>query len=490
MMQDDLTTYNEKTVIQGKNLPSLRGKILRRMVLVALTGTIIIFFLIPYSFYKRDVLNAKREAQINAEIARAGLLSVMMSTGDPEVIRQAVDRYKEFQNFKFRMIRSKPVQKQFGQRTGEQPRDKIEEKVLNGELAEYSGVTGTTFRSVRPFIADVRCQRCHVDLQGEPVKAGTVLGVSEFKFDLEERYRHSRRLFLEVAIEMTLLIATIFITFYLLFAKNVIAPISRIVEDIASIEKEDFDITFLEPTSVEIDTLTRQISRTAESLKKLKTEREKKIEEEKKFKEDIKSFALNQASVHGIKNPEELNWIVNRFSSAVSKYEKAELVETIYSYINLEAKIVTLPNDISLIPPLALYLTSLIPEKGENIKRQSVELAIEEAVVNGILHGNLEINSEIKDENYKEFEDIVAKRTSETPYKDRTITINYHYDNRKAVFIIRDEGKGFDWRYFLNRKKVEDTLQIHGRGIILIRAFASSVEYNEEGNEITISFDL
>ncbi len=54
----------------------------------------------------------------------------------------------------------------------------------------------------------------------------------------------------------------------------------------------------------------------------------------------------------------------------------------------------------------------------------------------------------------------------------------------RLLIAVRDGGKGFDWRAAWNRRAdAEDT---HGRGMEILRRYASAVRFNPSGNSITL----
>jgi anti-sigma regulatory factor (Ser/Thr protein kinase) len=54
----------------------------------------------------------------------------------------------------------------------------------------------------------------------------------------------------------------------------------------------------------------------------------------------------------------------------------------------------------------------------------------------------------------------------------------------RLIIAIRDGGKGFDWRAAWNRRaESEDT---RGRGIEILRHYASAVRFNPAGNSVTL----
>lgn len=90
-----------------------------------------------------------------------------------------------------------------------------------------------------------------------------------------------------------------------------------------------------------------------------------------------------------------------------------------------------------------------------------VRLALEEALVNAIKHGNrLDPSKQVH---------VVCQISSE-----------------KVRIVIEDEGTGFRLQDVPDPTEDENLDKPGGRGIMLMRAFLSVVEYNERGNRVTL----
>jgi anti-sigma regulatory factor (Ser/Thr protein kinase) len=59
-------------------------------------------------------------------------------------------------------------------------------------------------------------------------------------------------------------------------------------------------------------------------------------------------------------------------------------------------------------------------------------------------------------------------------------------DATAAVFVIRDEGPGFDVATVPDPTDPENFTKPSGRGLLLIRTFMDEVKHNAAGNEITL----
>ncbi len=99
------------------------------------------------------------------------------------------------------------------------------------------------------------------------------------------------------------------------------------------------------------------------------------------------------------------------------------------------------------------------PEQG----RFAVRLALEEAVVNAFRHGN-------------------------RLQPGKTVTVRLTIDDDQAAFEVQDQGEGFDLSSVPD-PTLEENIEIpSGRGIMLIRAYMSEVQYLPPGNIIRMVY--
>jgi CheY-like chemotaxis protein len=147
-----------------------------------------------------------------------------------------------------------------------------------------------------------------------------------------------------------------------------------------------------------------------------------------------------------------------------------------------------LENDTSLIPALIGHLEGnltrmrLCDENG----LIRVAVALREALVNAIQHGNLEISSRLREEDEKRYYQQVEERRQQEPYQDRRVHILARESHREAVYVIRDEGPGFDPTTLPDPTDPSNLEKVSGRGLLLIRTFMDEVHHNRVGNEITM----
>ena len=56
----------------------------------------------------------------------------------------------------------------------------------------------------------------------------------------------------------------------------------------------------------------------------------------------------------------------------------------------------------------------------------------------------------------------------------------------EAVFVVQDEGPGFDPSSLPDPTEPANLERVSGRGVLLMRTFMDEVSYNQVGNEVTL----
>ncbi len=90
-----------------------------------------------------------------------------------------------------------------------------------------------------------------------------------------------------------------------------------------------------------------------------------------------------------------------------------------------------------------------------------IQLALDEALANAVIHGN-------------------------SRAENATVTITYDVCGEAVYLSIEDEGSGFNPN-IIDDPTREENLEIPaGRGLFLMRAYMTQVQYNERGNCVTM----
>lgn len=128
----------------------------------------------------------------------------------------------------------------------------------------------------------------------------------------------------------------------------------------------------------------------------------------------------------------------------------------------MEWQTVVIPSDPNFIGVVERQILVQIEKIGMDEERVfAVRLALEEAIANAIKHGN-----------------------KMDPTKK--VTIRFLNEKDRLTFEVSDEGDGFDSTTVPDPTDAEHLPLPHGRGILLMRAYADEVTFNESGNLVRL----
>jgi len=124
---------------------------------------------------------------------------------------------------------------------------------------------------------------------------------------------------------------------------------------------------------------------------------------------------------------------------------------------------------------------------GDEQLRLAVAVAMAEALANALYHGNLEIHSKLREGDDSAFYDLARDRQQQQPFCDRRISVCARITNHAAVFIVRDDGPGFDTSNLPDPRGEEQLGKPSGRGVLMMRHLMDDVQFNRKGNEVTMT---
>lgn len=135
---------------------------------------------------------------------------------------------------------------------------------------------------------------------------------------------------------------------------------------------------------------------------------------------------------------------------------------------------------------LAALAANAAPDAGR------VVLGLSELMLNAIEHGNLGIGYQQKTRLIDEgrlFPEI--KRLLELPeHRDKSAELHIERADGKLTFLIRDQGRGFDWQTYLEMSP-ERAFDTHGRGIAMSRMISfDQLDYQDCGNIVRAVIEL
>lgn len=97
--------------------------------------------------------------------------------------------------------------------------------------------------------------------------------------------------------------------------------------------------------------------------------------------------------------------------------------------------------------------------------RFALRLALEEALINAFRHGH------------------------KTLKEDEPVEVEWRIDDHACRITVRDRGPGFTPESIPDPTLDENLDVPSGRGIMLMRAYMSSIEYNDKGNAVTMVYE-
>ncbi len=148
-----------------------------------------------------------------------------------------------------------------------------------------------------------------------------------------------------------------------------------------------------------------------------------------------------------------------------------------------------LNNDVTRIQPLIGHFQDVMAQLKLADKNGLIRVgtSLHESLVNAIEHGNLEVPSALRaQDNRRPYVELVERRRQEPPYCDRRVHVLAKFSSAEAVYVVRDEGPGFDPSTLPDPTDPMNLDSESGRGVLLIRTFMDEVSFNATGNEITM----
>ena len=115
-----------------------------------------------------------------------------------------------------------------------------------------------------------------------------------------------------------------------------------------------------------------------------------------------------------------------------------------------------------------------------------VRTALTEAVRNALDHGNLELDSRLRESSDRAYRELGLERAQLEPFRSRRVHITAHVTPTEIVYVVRDEGRGFDQSCLPDPRASENVLASSGRGVLMMRMFMDEVRFNAAGNEVTM----
>lgn len=146
-----------------------------------------------------------------------------------------------------------------------------------------------------------------------------------------------------------------------------------------------------------------------------------------------------------------------------------------------------LPNDIALIKICVDQLLNMLRclPLGDQTERLRVGIALQEALFNACFHGNLEVRA-VTGEDSSKYAAAAAERCRLDPWCHRRIRLRADINRERAIFVIADDGEGFDTSIADRSEHDERREDVRGRGLTLMQSAMDEVAYNSKGNQVKL----
>lgn len=217
--------------------------------------------------------------------------------------------------------------------------------------------------------------------------------------------------------------------------------------------------------------------------------------------EELACRALEAGAVHFVPK-QELGRLVDTVLSVLQLSIGCRQQERLRGYWQSTLAHFCLENDETAIPVLVSHLQQQASSlRGlDDTECFRLGVALNEALHNAVQHGNLELNSELRLEEGRpesadefgqfppDFYTLAEIRRRQEPYRRRRVHVTVRESPDGGRYTVRDEGPGFDRRLLAqDPTDAENISRPCGRGLFLIHTFMDQVEFNERGNEITMT---
>lgn len=121
---------------------------------------------------------------------------------------------------------------------------------------------------------------------------------------------------------------------------------------------------------------------------------------------------------------------------------------------------------------------------------QNLTTAVREALLNAFYHGNLEVNSHPLELCRSDYIAVAAERQNNAAFAERRIRLSVSLEQESIRLHISDDGPGFDQSCLVELTGETRPDALNGNGIRQMQMFATNVEYNDTGNEVTLTLEL
>jgi anti-sigma regulatory factor (Ser/Thr protein kinase) len=151
----------------------------------------------------------------------------------------------------------------------------------------------------------------------------------------------------------------------------------------------------------------------------------------------------------------------------------------------------TIENDLLAVPLYSGIGATILAQRGliTPDSKMHLQLSLSELIVNAIEHGNCGISYEEKTEALDRgisSVDLIAEKCKDPEVSKKKVLLLWEIKAGKSIFIIHDEGKGFNVKAHIKKIAQQDQFSLHGRGIRMAASLSHELKYNAKGNQVAL----
>lgn len=151
---------------------------------------------------------------------------------------------------------------------------------------------------------------------------------------------------------------------------------------------------------------------------------------------------------------------------------------------------ITIDNRLEIVSDVVDFLGEEAAPFLSDTERVSIQLGLYELIINAIEHGNLGINYLEKNqalyESPQKLLELIRIRSEHGETAKKRVRIDFEYDGECLLWVITDEGDGFDWYSLPNPLSHENHENLNGRGIFLARFQFDELTFLGKGNRVRV----
>ena len=186
--------------------------------------------------------------------------------------------------------------------------------------------------------------------------------------------------------------------------------------------------------------------------------------------------------------PSNFNYL--NFIDAMLKYNNCVSLGLVKGLLlfNEENLSLEISQDIANITEVAEFLVQRSRSIITAENRSTVSLGLYELLINAIEHGNLNISYKMKESLLNkgecEYMSAVKERAKKKEFIKKKIKIQFKKLADKCIWIIEDEGQGFEEKNIPEHKSINGELRLSGRGIKICKNIFDKLHFTEGGKKV------